>query len=167
MAGQGSSGQVKIVTKIYDSFNEFVLYNHFFLPQLGSIWDSLQSWKSGKFQLARWSLKGVIQFGPSIHPPTASVGNPSWILIKVENSPPHWQSMCSVPTPTKYVRCPHPPSIWFSQNTIVTLSKKYVNTLALSWILSKIVNLASSSLQDEAKLECGTPSWACILIDLI
>ena len=101
------------------------------------------------------------------HQTTASVGNTSWIVRKVENMV--LSMLCGVPTPlTKYVRCPHPilhvydfpitqllppqksmcrvpplckhffctvspPQIYFS----------YLNTLALSWIMSKIENLAS------------------------
>ena len=49
----------------------------------------------------------IMQLGPTTHPPTASVGNPSWILSKVENLV--LSMLCGVPTPlTKYVRCPHP-----------------------------------------------------------
>ena len=49
----------------------------------------------------------IMQLGPTTHPTTASVGNPSGILSKVENLV--LSMLCGVPTPlTKYVRCPHP-----------------------------------------------------------
>ena len=47
--------------------------------------------------------------------------------------------LCGVPTPTKYVWCPPIPC-----NSVP------LRHLALSWILSKVENVASSSLQDEA-----------------
>ena len=90
--------------------------------------------------------------------------------------------MCSVPTPIRYVQCPHlnnvcavspPSSICFLSKLcgvptpFVPLIKKVCAVsslpvqffqcnsvplphLALSWILSKVENLESSSLQDEA-----------------
>ena len=87
--------------------------------------------------------------------------------------------LCGVPTPTKYVRCPPLPVYAFFQCCAVSpphlfhSSRRYVRCpplplqiflcgvpppcnsvplphLALSWILSKVENLASSRLQDEA-----------------
>ena len=124
--------------------------------------------------------------------------------------------LCGVPTPTKYVRCPPLPVYAFFQCCAVSpphlfhSSRRYVQCppfqykfffavsppcnsvplphLALSSILSKVENLASSSLQDGAsdwvfhsKLlgpsliksswtcisECGTPSWDCFSLKFI
>ena len=78
---------------------------------LGSVLDSKQSRKSGKFQLARWSL-----LGPSIHPPTAElfvVRCPTQIVLPINkvcavshipvyvfrnpNCSPNQKSECSPP----------------------------------------------------------------------
>ena len=69
--------------------------------------------------------------------------------------PPYWhpvQKICAVsPPPGIHFFCAvSPPSpIYFCA----------LNDLALSWILSKIKNLASSSLQDEAKLNLYPRVW--------
>ena len=46
-----------------------------------------------------------------------------------------------------------------SNNTSLAAKGALANTLALSWILSKIENLASSNLQDEAKLNFYPRVW--------
>ena len=101
--------------------------------------------------------------------------------------------LCGVPTPTKYVRCPPLPVYAFFQCCAVSpphlfhSSRRYVRCpplpvqiflcgvpppcnsvplphLALSWILSKVENLTSSSLPDEAT-DCFF-TWPSLIINL-
>ena len=89
------------------------------------------------------------------------------------NCSSHQQSMCGVPPPSFYVvRCPHPMCYSRQQSMCGVPPSQYTfflcgvppnvvffSTVALSWILSKIENLASSSLQDKALLNLYPRVW--------
>ena len=140
---------------ISGSWGKYFLLSDLHVATLGSILDSQLSWESGKFQLARWSHRVALFSGLDQPPPTHP--QLSFFCKYCAVSPPQ-QSMCGVP----------PPSICFLSmlcsvpTPFVPLIKKVcamsppsstcnsVPHLALSWILSKVENLASSSLQDEA-----------------
>ena len=100
------------------------------------------SWESGNFQLTRWihwvALWSSLDHPPHAHPPTAKL---------------FLSMLCGVPTlfpsSIRDVRCPPLPVYVFS----VRCPPPLLQHLALSWILSKVQNLASSSLQDEA-IDC-------------
>ena len=119
---------------------------------------SLQDGATKRYYFLAWTTPH-----PPTHPPTAKLflsmlcGVPTPIVPPINKvcavSPPIFLC-CAVSPPhvlllsTKYVRCPPLPVYIFSVRCPPQCS--FFFTLALSWILSKIENLASSSLQDKA-----------------
>ena len=143
--------------KILDIFQNKPLSD---IATLGSNLDYQLSWESGKSQLARWSQEVEMfpERKPPSHPPAAHL----FLADPMTIGSLFW---CAVPPPIGplfriYVWCPSLPvytfSVWCPPPKILFCA---LNTLALSWILSKIENLTSSSLQDEAKLNLYPRVW--------
>ena len=134
---------------------------------LGSILDSQQSWKSGQYQLARWSHEVAWFWGN--HPPTQSqpifFWQIQWLLgacFDVRCPPllaPCLESMCGVRPLIgtlfrKYVRCPPLPVYTFS----VRCPPPQFSSVP--WTLWLEENWESGKFQqDEAKLNLYPRVW--------